>query len=191
MLENYLLDRRWLLAALAILVTAVSVGVGMVGQALFRRQGHLRMEESTPLGFGDRVTRRPVGQAILPLAFVTIFVAFALSLDRVGFGAIAGGLLVGQSVGAFASTSSLLSMRRLGRRGEATGELTYSLAYRYSTSANQLLAFTLVVWLAYFLKGGPMLLGGGAFLSALTLGHLRRARQARKRSEQAVKPDAA
>jgi hypothetical protein len=189
--EEYLLDRRWLLAALALVATVVSALMAIIGQKHLQRHSQIRLEQHPPLGVGDRLTRTSVGQLIMPVAFVAIFVAFAMSLSRDGFGAIAGGLMVGQTVGAMLSLGNLLNLQLSSRPGSAAGELTYSAAYRYGAMANQLLAGSLIVLLAFVLRGGPMLFGGGVFLVVLALGYYRRGRQARRRLLQSEKPSAA
>lgn len=184
MLEEYLLDHRWLVAVLALTFAAASVGLAMVGQRMWRRQDHFQFTEQAPLGVGDRLSRTTAGQAFATLTFATVFVAVAFTLDRQGFGVIAGGLLVGYAVSLAFAAVNLLNIRRVGSAGTIVGQVRYSADYRYSLGANQFLVASLVVWLMFALRGGPMLFGGGVFLLVLALGYHRRARQARRRAAQ-------
>jgi hypothetical protein len=176
MLEDYLLDHRALTIALALAMTGANVSVVLAGQRLYGAQQSFRYQ-----GYEPSATPRFARQVIAPFAFSVALAALSLLMDREGFGALAGGLLVMQSVVALTSASSLLNWRAVRRPGLVVGEVTYSTEYRYLAYANALLVGTAVTWVAFTLRGGPMLFGGGALLSALVIGYRRRARQMRRR----------
>jgi hypothetical protein len=163
----------------------------VLGQKAFARQESIKQEAYVPPGLGCHIMKSPVKQALGPLTFAALVCAISLALDRDGLGALAGGMLVAQATAALMSLSSLRSLRALRNPGSASGQLTYTASYRYTLSANQLLACALLVWLAFLLRGGPMLFGGGVFLLALAAGLYRRSRQARRLSPIPVKSDAA
>lgn len=179
MLEAYFLDHKWVLAAITLSLTGVNVLLVWAGLRLFANQQRIRQEEFVPPGLAGRA-RSARGRALLPLVGVAVFLTASSWLDREGFGAIAGGLLVAQAAAVGLSLSTLLNLRALRDPAAATGQLTYSAAYRYSASGNQMLGCALLVWLLFCLRGGPMLFGGGVFLLALAAGNHRRSRQARR-----------
>jgi hypothetical protein len=183
MLETYLLDHKWVLVGSTILLAGINMFVVAAAQRAFASQESFKQEAHAPPGLGGQLTKNAVGRAVGQLSFVVLVLAIALSLDRSGFAAFAGGLLVAQGATILMSLGSLLNFRALRRPGAVAGQVTYSAVYRYTLTANQYSACAALVWLAFALRGGRMLLGGGVILMATAIGFYRRARQVRALSD--------
>jgi hypothetical protein len=189
LLEAYLLDHKLLLVAFTLIATAANVVVGARAARLFEGQDRMKQEEYQPPGVAGRIVGNARARTVVPFLWVGVILLGAWWLDRESFGVLAGGLMVAQAAATIFSVATLMNVRSL-RASVVVGQLTYSAAYRYSLIANQLGACGFLVWLAFLLRGGPMLFGGGVFLIISALGYRRRSHQARRLVPEPAKADA-
>jgi hypothetical protein len=99
MLEPYLLDHRWLLVSLTLLITGANAFLAAAGRKAFAEQEWIKGEAFVPPGLGGQIMKSPARQVLGPLIFAAVVCVVALAVDRYGFGLFAGRVVRGTNDG--------------------------------------------------------------------------------------------